>query len=249
MTKSSVEFQPDVPLVGVAGWFVLLWGVSHLFPSALKAPWSFDGWVGPVLSAASWVVGGLATIAIVMIFVNQERKPLVVMPLEMCGVMAGWGLVFVALVTCLHFVSAQSSPASVVPADPLKSQIEKLRERQQELGGLISDLAKDRSAVVGRIRQGSAQVIHAHELLEIDRSLKQLKGEANAVALTIAKGDALLRQTQRQRRLRDTGFDSNELDKLRVEIEEGLQSSSEPQSAGEPIQVDAVIREAVGERR
>jgi hypothetical protein len=76
MTNSSVQSQPDVPLVGVAGWCLFLWGVSHVFSSALKAPWSFGGCVGPILSAAAWVVGGFLTVAIVMMFVNQDRRPL-----------------------------------------------------------------------------------------------------------------------------------------------------------------------------
>jgi hypothetical protein len=241
MTNSSVQSEDDIPLMGVAGWCLFMWGVSHVFPEAWRAPWSFGGLVGPVLSVASWLVGGLATIAIVMIFVNQERKPLVMMPLELFGVMAGWGLVFVALVASLHFVSAQPLPLSVVAEGPLKTQIEKLRGRQGKLGVLISDLERDRSAVVRRIRQGDAQAIHAHELLEVDRSLKHLKGEAEDLGLTIEKGGALLRQTERQRRLRDAGLDSNELAELRVEIEERLRTGSEPQSAGEVIQLDKVI--------
>ena len=72
MTKSTVQSQPDIPLMGVAGWFLFMWGVSHVFPSVLKAPWSFDGWVGSVLSVASWGVGGLATIAIAMMFVIRN---------------------------------------------------------------------------------------------------------------------------------------------------------------------------------
>jgi hypothetical protein len=245
MTRSSVQAKPDVPLVGVAGWFLFLWAVSHVCPSAWRAPWNCDGWVGPVLSAAAWVVGGFATLGIVMMFLNQDRKPLFVMPLELLGVMAGWGLVFVALVASLHFVNVQGIAASVVAEDPLKSQIEKLRDRKGRLGILISELERDRSSVVGRIRQGDAQAIHAHELLEIDRSLKQLKGAADEVALTITKGEALLRKDDRQRRLQDAGMDSNELAAFRVEIEEKL---SEPQSAGEAIQVDRIIREVVGEK-
>ena len=63
--------------------------------------------------------------------------------------------------------------------------------------------------------------------------------------LTVTKGEALLRQTERQRRLHDAGLDSNELAELRVEIEERL---SEPQSAGEAIRLDRMIREAVREK-
>lgn len=248
MTNSSVESQPDVPLLGMAGWFLFLWGVSHVYQDALRAPWSFDGWVSFVVSAASWVVGGLATVAIVMIFVHQERRPLFLMPLALCAVMAGWGLVFLVLVASLHLVSAQgiATSASAVVDDPLKSQIEQLRGRQGKLGTLIGELEAQRSVVVGRIRQGNAQAIHAHELLEIDRSLRTLKSEAEDVALTLSKGEALLRRTERQRRLRDAALDSNELAELRVEIEEKL---SEPRSAGEAIEVDRVIREAVGENR
>jgi hypothetical protein len=177
-----------------------------------------------------------------MMFVNQERKPLFVMPLELFGVMAGWGLVFVVLIASLHFISAQPVSPSVVAEDPLKAQIEKLRERQQKLGVLISEIETERSAIVGRIRLGNAQAIHAHELLEIDRSLKQLKEQADETALTITTGEVLLRQ----RRLRDAAVDSNELAELSVEIEEKL---SEPQSVGEVIQLDRVIRDAVGKNR
>jgi hypothetical protein len=246
--NSSVESEPDVPLVGVAGWFLFLWAVSQVFPAAWRAPWSFNGWFSPVLSLASWLVGGFATTGIVMMFVNQERKPLFMMPLELLGVMAGWGLVFLAPVASLHFVSNPSLPAhaSAMAAEPLKSELEKLQGRQVKLGILISELEAERSAIVGRIRKGSAEAIHTHELLEIDRSLKQLKNEAKDVALTIAKGESLLRKTERQRRLRDAGMDSNDMAALRVEIEEKL---CEPQSAGEAIQVDRVIREAVGEIR
>lgn len=251
MTKASVESEPEVPLVGVAGWFLFLWAVSHVFPTAWRAPWSFDGWVSPVLSAASWLVGGLATVGIVMIFVSQQRTPLFKMPLELFGVMAGWGLVFIGLVASLHFVSALSIPVhpTLVAEDPLKNQIEKLRVRQEKLGALISDLERDHAAVVRRIRQGDAQAIHAHELSEVDRSLKQLKREAEEVALTVAKGEALLRQDERQRRLRDTDLDSNKLAELRVEIEERFRSADEAQPAGEAIQVDRVIRDAIRRKR
>lgn len=246
MTRISARTEPDVSLFGLAGWFLFLWVVSQVFPAAWRAPWSFGGWFSPVLSVASWFVGGLATVAIVMMFVNQKRKPLFTMPLELFWVMAGWGLVFVAMIAFLHFVSTQGIGAPVAMADdPLKSRIENLRERQGKLGAWISDLEAERSAVVGRIRRGSAQVIHAHELLEIDRSLKELKGAADEVALTITKGEALLRQTERQRRLCDAALDSNELDDLRVEIEERLQASGEPRSAGEPVQLEKVVREAV----
>ena len=246
--NSSVDSEFDVPLIGVAGWFIFLWGVSHVFPSALRAPWSFQGWLSPVLSAVVWFIGGLATVAILMIFLTEKRKPLFVMQLELLGVMAGWGLVFVVLIAFLHFVSNPSlaAHASAMAAEPLKSELEKLQGRQVKLGILISELEAERSAIVGRIREGSAEAIHAHELLEIDRSLKQLKNEAKDVALTIAKGESLLRKTERQRRLRDAGMDSNDMAALRVEIEEKL---CEPQSAGEAIQVDRVIREAVGEIR
>ena len=133
MTNTSTQSEPDIPLMGVAGWCLFMWGVSHVFPEAWRAPWNDSGWVSPVLSAAAWVVGGLATIAIVMMFVTQERKPLVVMPLELFGVMAGWGLVFVGLVASAHFVSEPSIAAlapMAVADDPLKTQIEKLRGRQ-----------------------------------------------------------------------------------------------------------------------
>ncbi len=172
MTNLSVKPEPDVPLVGVVGWFVLLQVVSHVFPEAWRAPWSFGGWVSPVLSTAAWFVGGFSTVAIVMMFVKQERKPLFTMPLELLRVMAGWGLVFFALVAAVHFVSAPNIRAPVVAEAPLKSQIEKLRVRQVKVGVLISDLERDRAAVVTRIREGDARVF-GQELLDIDRSLKQ----------------------------------------------------------------------------
>jgi hypothetical protein len=267
MRNSSVESQPDVSLLGVGGWFLFLWGVSHVFPSAWRAPSSFDGWFSFVLSLASWVVGGLATIAIVMMFLTEERKPLVIMPLELCAVMAGWGLVFVGLVI-LHVVyretsigvdhvSTMTAEHSAGPAEPsLNSRVETLRNQHERICALIVELEGERSTLVAKLREtsdmkGNAQVF-GNEILEIDRSLKQLKCEAEDVALTVAKGESLLRKTDRQKRLLETGVDLkelNELAALRVAIEERLRSSSLPRSAGEAIQVDRVIREAVGGNR
>src|ERR1700722_9766895 len=227
MTKASVQSQPDVPLLGVAGWFLFLGAVSHVFPSVLKAPWRSDGGGGLIVSAASWFVGGLATIAIVMMFVTQERTPLFVMPLELLGVMAGWGLVFLALLALLHLVSAQGipAPASAVVDDPLKSRIETLRDQQERLRNLISELEEERSSVVGRLRQTKRDAdlhVFGHELLEIDRGLKQLKREAEEAAVTVAKGESLLRKNDRQKRLSDAGIDSNESATLRGRIEDSL---------------------------
>jgi len=249
MTNSSVQSEPDVPLVGVAGWFLFMWAARQIFPVALRAPWSFSGWVGPILSIAAWLIGGLATIAVVMMFLNQERTPLFMMPLELLGVMAGWGLVFLALVASLHLVSGQGigAPASAVVDDPLKSQIEQLRGRQGRVGTLIGELEGQRSTIIGRLRQTKSDTdlhVLGHELLEIDRTLKQLKREAEEAALTVAKGESLLRKNDRQKRLSDAGIDSNELATLRVRIEDSLRSDSAPQSAGEAIQFERVIEEA-----
>ncbi len=246
MTNSSVQSEDDLSLLGVAGWFLFLWAVSHVCPSTWRAHWRFDGWVSPVISAASCGVGGLATIAIAMMFVNQERRPLFKMPLELLGVMAGWGLVFLALVALLHLVSAQGIgvPASAVVDDPLTSQIEQLRERQGKVGTLIGELEGQRSTIIGRLRQTKSDTdlhVLGHELLEIDRTLKQLKREAEKATLTVAKGESLLRKNDRQKRLSDAGIDSNELATLRVRIEDSLRSDSAPQSAGEAIQIDKVV--------
>ncbi len=63
------------------------------------------------------------------------------------------------------------------------------------------------------------------------------------MALTITKGEALLRKNEREKRLQEARVDSNELAQLHVEMEEKLRSVHEPQSAGEAIQVDRVIRD------
>jgi hypothetical protein len=76
-----------------------------------------------------------------------------------------------------------------------------------------------------------------------------LRGEADKVALSVSKGESVLRKIERQKRLLETGVDLNELAAFRVEIEERLRSGDEPQSAGEAIRLDQVIREAVGESR
>jgi hypothetical protein len=110
----------------------------------------------------------------------------------------------------------------------------------------------ERSTIVSRLRQTRERAdlqVYTHELLEIGRSLKQLKDEGHSLSLTIGKAESLLWETDRRKRLRDDGIDSNdfnELAVLRVEIEERLQSSSVPRSAGEAIQIDEVIREARG---
>jgi len=260
VTKISARTEPDVSLFGLAGWFLFLWVVSHVFPGTWKSPSSFDGWFSFVLSVASWFIGGLATVAIVMMYLTEERKPLFVMPLELCAVMAGWGLVFVGLVASFQFISRETNvgaPASTAVAehsmgDPLESGIEKLRDRQVKLGTFIVELEGERSTIVNRFRQTKDQAdlqVFGNELLEIDRSLKQLKDEAHAVALTITKGESLLRTIDRKKRMQEAGIDSSELNKLavlRVEIEELLKFGSVPRSAGEVIQLDRVVREALG---
>jgi len=240
-------------LVGLAGWFLFLWGVSHVFPEAWRAPWSFGGWFSFVLSVAAWFVGGLATFGFSMIYVTEERKPLFNKSPGFCSVMAGWGAVFVSLVAILHFVSAQSigAPPSTKVAqhssvDPLETNIEKLRGRQVKLGTFIVELEAERSTVVSRLRQTEDQndvQVFGHELLEIDRSLRQLKRDAETLALTITKGESLVRKTNRQKRLSEAGVDSKELPEFRVEIEERLRPSGEPQSASEAIQIDKLVRE------
>ena len=145
----------------------------------------------PVLSVASWFVGGLATVTMVMIYVTEERKPLFNTPPGLCSVMAGWGLVFFGLVASLHFISGEASVRahlstmtaehSTGDMDPLEIRIEKLRGRQEKLGTFIAELEGERETIVSRLRQtgrevkGDAQPVYAHELLDIDRSLKQLK--------------------------------------------------------------------------
>ena len=112
---------------------------------------------------------------------------------------------------------------------------------------MIGELERQRSTIVGRLRQTNTEAdlhVFGHELLEIDRSLTQLKDEAEDVALTITTAESLLRKTERQRRLSDAGIDSNELATLRVGIEERLKSGSVPRSAGEAIQIDNLVREA-----
>jgi len=266
MTNSSAESKPDVSLVGLGGWFVFLWGVSQVFSGTWKSPLSFDGWFGFVLSMAAWVVVGLPTVGILVLYITAEQKTLLKMSLEFGTAVAGWGLVFLGLVASLHFINRETNvgaPALTVVAerstgDPLESGIEKLRDRQVKLGTLIGELEGERSRIVDRLGQAKrdskddAQPIYAHELLEIDRYLKQLTCEAEDVALTVAKGESLLRKTDRQKRLHDAGIDSsemNELAVLRVEIEERLKSDSVPRSAGEAIQIDKVIREALGGKR
>ena len=174
--------------------------------------------------------------------------------------MAGWGAVFVGLVAFLHFTNGETSigaPASTTvtkhsSGEPLESRIEKLRVRQEKLGSFIGELEGQRSTIVGRLRQTKTDAdlqVFGNELLEIDRTLKRLKDEAHAFSLTIAKGESLLRKTDRQKRMRDAGIDSkdvNELSTLRVEIEERLKSGSVPRSAGEAIEIDKVVREAAG---
>jgi hypothetical protein len=205
-------------------------------------------------------VGGLATVGIFVLCVTAEKKTLLKMSLEFGSAVAGWGLVFVGLVATLHFISGEASvgaPASTAVAerstgDPLERGIEKLRDRQEKLGTFIVELDGERSTIVNRFRQTKDQAdlqVFGNELLEIDRSLKQLKDEAHAVALTITKGESLLRKTNRQRRLNEAGVDSKELAEFRVEIEERLRPSDELQSAGEVIQLDRVIQEAVRSKR
>jgi hypothetical protein len=205
-------------------------------------------------------VGGLATVTMVMIYVTEERKPLFNTQPGLCSVMAGWGFVFFGLVAFLHFINGEASVRALASTtvaehssgDPSEGRIEKFRGRQKKLGTLIVELEAQRSTIMSRLRQSKDHAdlqVFGHEFLDIDRSLKRLKDDAGAVALTIAKGEALLREKDRQKWLRDAGLDSNELAELRVEIEEWLRSSGEPRSAGEAIQVDRVIREAVGENR
>jgi hypothetical protein len=270
VTKTSAESDADVSLVGLAGWFLFLWGVSQVFPGAWRTPGSFDGWFSFVLSIASWFVGGLATVTHVMIYVTEERKPLFNTPPGLCSVMAGWGFVFVGLVASLHFVSGEASVRahlSTMTAEhstgdmepPLNSRVETLRLQHEKLGTFIAELEREREAIVSRLCQTGREVkgdadpqIYAHELLDIDRSLKQLKDEAHSLSLTIAKAECLWRKTDRQKRMRETGIDSsalNELSALRVQIEERLRSSSLPRSAGEAIQIDKVVREAAGSGR
>jgi hypothetical protein len=262
VTNSSAESDADVSLVGLAGWFLFLWGVSQVFPGAWRTPGSFDGWFSFVLSIASWFVGGLATVTMVMIYVTEERKPLFNTPPGLCSVMAGWGFVFVGLVASLHFVSGETSVRAHLSTmtavhstgdmePPLNSRIGMLRNQHEKICALIAELEGERATIVTRVRETThakddTHPIYAHELLEIDRSLKRLKDEAHAVALTITKGESLLRKTALHERLRDAGVDSKDSDALRVEIDERLRSTGLPRSAGEPIQLDQVIREARG---
>ena len=107
---------------------------------------------------------------------------------------------------------------SIQPATHWKVGIEKLRDRQEKLGTLIGEL-EGRAIEHRGTDSGSAKVdadlqVFAHELLEIDRSLKQLKGEAHALSLTIAKAESLLRKTDRQKRMRDAGIDSEDVEQV-----------------------------------
>ena len=260
MTNASVESEPDMSLVGLAGWLLFLWGVLEVFPEAWRAPWSFNGWFSFVLSTAAWVVVGLPTVGILVLYITAEQKSLLKMSLEFGAAVAGWGIVFVGLVAFLHLINRQmnvgayasTTVAERSTGDPLESNIVKLRGRQVKLGTFIVELEGERSTIVNRFRQTKDQAdlqVFGNELLEIDRSLKQLKDEAHAVALTITKGESLLRKTNRQRRLNEAGVDSKELAEFRVEIEERLRPSDELQSAGEVIQLDRVIQEAVRSKR
>jgi hypothetical protein len=208
----------------------------------------------------------MATFGFSMIYVTEERKPLVNTPPGFFSVMAGWGAVFVSLVAILHFVSGETSVAAalVEPArakstspvvPPLNGRVEALRNKHEKICALIVELERGREATLSRLRQAKkdskddAPSICAHELLDIDRSLRQLKDEGHSLSLTIGKAESLLRKTDRQKRMRDAGIDSkdlNELAVLRVEIEERLRSSSVPRSAGEAIEIDKVVREAAG---
>ena len=55
MTKSTVQSQPDVPLVGVAGWFLFLWARLARLPIGVESPVEFR-WVGRLRSLGG-VVG------------------------------------------------------------------------------------------------------------------------------------------------------------------------------------------------